>query len=131
MSHSFYAEVLLIYDIIVLVGWLKHGGPRFRSQRGVAVWELVLQGWILIARTSQLFPCLWAESSCGCKYKILVSLVRMGLKAAEGSRLVFKRGTKGLSTEESGNAASQAEKIRMESVVIGRNVRDKPVFLEL
>lgn len=40
------------------------------------------------------------------------------------------RGIKELSTGEIGNAASQAEKFRMESVFIGRNVRDKPDFLQ-
>lgn len=40
------------------------------------------------------------------------------------------RGIKRLSAGEAGNATSQAEKFRMESVFIGRNVRDKPDFLQ-
>lgn len=40
------------------------------------------------------------------------------------------RSVKSLSTGEAGNAASQAEKFRMERIFIGRNVRDKPDFLQ-
>lgn len=51
-------------------------------------------------------------------------------KSSERITFGIYRSIKGLSTGEVGHAAPQAEKFRVESVFIGRNVRDKPDFFQ-